>query len=92
MRAKKKDNNHNEIAKYFKSEGMQVSDTSGMGKDFPDMIIHNPFNLKAVFVEAKSRYGKQTPGQKEWAEKSAIPVFVIKNTLQARFVLDVLKS
>ena len=92
MRAKKKDSNHNEIALYFESEGMQVSDTSVMGRDFPDMIIHNPVNLKAVFIEAKSKYGTQTDGQKKWAANSDIPVFVVRNTLEARHIIEILKS
>ena len=84
MRAKKKDNNHNDIAKELESLGCWVSDTSAMGNGFPDMLVYNRNSNVTFFIEAKSKYGKRKDNQIKWAEKCPLPVYEIHSVTEAR--------
>lgn len=46
MRAKRKDENQNELAKGLEAAGWSVHDTSGLGYGFPDLLVGKPgFNV-----------------------------------------------
>lgn len=60
---RRKDANHNTIAKAFSDRGYSVHDTSKLGDDFPDMLVAK-FNIN-VLVEVKrdAKDAKLSEGQ-----------------------------
>ena len=67
----KKDNNHNEIAKYLEDKGCFVKDLSGAGFGVPDIVVWIKDRwLFAEIKNPKTRYGKNglNDKQKEWAD------------------------
>lgn len=49
---KKKDRNHNDLAKGLKQAGYKVQDCSRFGSGFPDMVVVSPAG-RVFLVEAK---------------------------------------
>lgn len=81
-RRHKRDATHAEIAETLEQFGWSVKDTSKLGDDFPDMVIGK--DGVTDLVEAKSRKGKLSDGQSDFAEKwRGRPVLVIKSRDEA---------
>lgn len=61
MRAKKVDNNHQEIIKALREIGASVFDTSSLGRGFPDIVVG--WQGVNYLVEIKTPKGKPTEQQ-----------------------------
>lgn len=81
-RAAKKDANHNAIAQVFIDEGCSVFDASGVGQNFPDLVVAR--NGETVLVEVKGQYGKLTEGQREFARRWQGISMTVRNEREAR--------
>jgi len=62
------DANHGEIKKAFISLGCSVSDTSGAGKGFPDIVV----GYKGITVLVEIKDGEKTPSQRKLTKDQII--------------------
>ena len=83
-RAAKKDANHNAIAQVFIDEGCSVFDASGVGQNFPDLVIAKQGDT--VLVEVKGKHGQLTEGQREFADKWQGRAYTVRTEIEARAV------
>ena len=79
----RQDSNHDELAAQFEAfPGVQVIDTSGVGDDFPDLVI----GLRGawVMVEIKSATGSLSPGQRQFHALAVGPTAIVRCALDVR--------
>ena len=87
--ARRKDANHNAITAMALACGFAVYDTSGMGNNFPDLVVafeRTPGNWHCELWEIKSARGKLRDGQKQFFARWPGPKAVIRTDadVQAR--------
>ncbi|MFH1394581.1 MAG: hypothetical protein ABIH09_00285 [Candidatus Omnitrophota bacterium] len=75
--AAKKDDSHNRIKRTLESCGFSVADTYQLGKDFPDMVAGR--SGKNYLIEAKSKTGKLSIGQKRFADSWCGGYYVLRS-------------
>ena len=81
-RAHKVDANQGEIIAAFRALGCSVHDCSGVGGDFPDLVV----GLVGVnlLVECKTESGQLTPGQERFFQEWRGLVYIIRSAQEAQ--------
>lgn len=85
--AAKKDLNHNAIKGTFESLGCYVLDLWQLGKGKPDMWVADLQHARTFFVEVKSKRGKRSPDQIDWANNCPVPTYVIRSEEAAKSLI-----
>jgi len=70
----KRDANESQIVDALIAVGASVAQLNA--KDIPDLLVG--FRGRNFLIEVKSRYGKLTPGQRQWHENWAGETLVVK--------------